>query len=220
LDDSNIIRLSKLMESCPEWWGDLLKSDNGKPVPNLHNVLVVLRGEPEFQQLFAYDQMLCGAILVRPLDDEPGFKPRPLTDSDVARIQARVQALALLRLSKDVIHQAVDVIAEDHSFHPVRDHLNGLEWDGVHRLETWLIDYLGVERNPYSMNVGAMFLVSMVARIFQPGCKVDHLLVLEGAQGQLKARPAGSSAASGSRTTCPTSARLAKTSRSTCAVNG
>jgi predicted P-loop ATPase len=186
LDDSNIIQLSKLVGSRPEWWEDLLKGDNGNPVPNLHNAVVVLRGEPEFHHLFAYDQMLCSAILMRPFDDAPGFKPRPLTDSDVSRIQTRVQALALLRLSKDVIHQAVDVIAEDRRFHPVRDYLNRLEWDGVSRLETWLIDYLGVERDPYSMTVGAMFLVSMVARIFQPGCKVDHLLVLEGAQGVLK----------------------------------
>lgn len=131
--------------------------------------------------------MMHSAIVLRGLDDEPsGFEPRPLTDADVSRIQARIQALALLRLSKDVIHQAVDVVAEDHKFHPVRDYLNGLAWDGKPRLEKWLIDYLGVERNSYTMKVGTMFLLSMVARIFQPGCKVDHLLVLEGAQGELK----------------------------------
>jgi predicted P-loop ATPase len=188
LDTKRIIRqLSEQWDQEPEWFFDLLKGDNGKPVPNLHNAVVILRGEPEFQGLFAHDQMLHSAIVLRGLDDEPsGFEPRPLTDADVSRIQARIQALALLRLSKDVIHQAVDVVAEDHKFHPVRDYLNGLAWDGKPRLEKWLIDYLGVERNSYTMKIGTMFLLSMVARIFQPGCKVDHLLVLEGAQGELK----------------------------------
>jgi predicted P-loop ATPase len=187
LDSNNIIQLDKLIAGQPEWAHALLKSDNGRPVPNLHNAIVVLREEQEFRQLFAHDQMLCSAILLRGLDDEPGgSNPRPLTDADVGRIQARVQSLALLRLSKDVIHQAVDIIADDYRFHPVRDYLNGLAWDGRPRLETWLVDYLGVERNPYTMAIGALFLISMVARILRPGCKVDHLLVLEGAQGELK----------------------------------
>ena len=188
MDTKRIIReLSEQFYQESEWFFDLLKSDNGKPVPNLHNAVVILRGEPEFQGLFAHDQMLCSAVLLRELDDEPGgFNPRALTDADVGRIQARIQALALLRLSNDVIHQAVDIIAEDHKFHPVRDYLNGLAWDGKPRLETWLIDYLRVERNPYTMTIGTMFLISMVARILKPGCKVDHLLVLEGAQGELK----------------------------------
>src|SRR5215470_16546073 len=96
--------------SLPEWWHDLLKGDNGKPVPNLYNAIVILREEPEFHGLFAYDQMLCSAVLLRGLDGESGPEPRSLTDTDVGRIQQRIQTLALLRLSKDVIHQAVDIV--------------------------------------------------------------------------------------------------------------
>src|SRR5215469_5293916 len=70
-----------------EWWDHLLKSDNGKPIPNLQNAFVVLSEEPEFHGLFAYDEMLRAAILVRDFDSETDFKPRPLTDVDVGRMQ-------------------------------------------------------------------------------------------------------------------------------------
>ena len=92
MDTKRIIRqLSEQWDQEPEWFFDLLKGDNGKPVPNLHNAVVILRGEPEFQGLFAHDQMMHSAIVLRGLDDEPsGFEPRPLTDADVSRIQARI----------------------------------------------------------------------------------------------------------------------------------
>jgi putative DNA primase/helicase len=83
----------------------------------------------------------------------------------------------------------VDSIARHNSYHPVRDYLESLpDWDGKPRINSWLLDYCGVESidsspNQYAMEVGEKFLISAVARILDPGCKVDHMLVLEGPQG-------------------------------------
>jgi predicted P-loop ATPase len=185
--DDNIIRLARLNDNQPEWVHDCVRGETGKPLPVLASVLVALRQEPSLQGVFAFDEMLRVPMLMQPLEDSAtDFAPRPLTDVDVGIVQARLQRLALKRLSKDTVHQAIDMRASECAFHPVRDYLDALKWDGTARLASWLTAYLGTPRSPYADTVGRMFLVSMVARIYAPGCKVDHMLVIEGPQGQLK----------------------------------
>jgi predicted P-loop ATPase len=158
--------------------------DRGEPLSISANALIAL--EATLPLAFAYDEMLRASILMEPLKPEAGFSSRPVRDIDVGLVQEKLQHLGLRRISKDVVHQAVDIRAYDRRFHPVRDYLNGLCWDGQPRLAPFASAYLGADRSPYSEQIGSMFLISMVARIYDPGCKVDHMLVLEGAQGGLK----------------------------------
>jgi predicted P-loop ATPase len=76
--------------------------------------------------------------------------------------------------------------ARRNSFHPVRDYLEGLKWDGVQRLDDWLVTYGGAEDTLYVRAVGAITLIAAVRRVRKPGCKFDEMLVLEGEQGTLK----------------------------------
>ena len=128
-------------------------------------------------------------MLLRPI---PGSEvaatglPRPVTDADVGALQVWLQHAGFSCISKDVVHQAVDLRAHECAFHPVRDYLDALVWDERPRLRRWLTDYLGAEANPYTQGIGDKFLVSMVARIFSPGCKADYMVVIEGPQGELK----------------------------------
>jgi predicted P-loop ATPase len=69
---------------------------------------------------------------------------------------------------------------------PVRDYLDALVWDGTPRLDKWLPTYFHAEDSEYVRAVGSRYLISAVARIYQPGCKVDHSLILEGPQGRQK----------------------------------
>jgi predicted P-loop ATPase len=76
--------------------------------------------------------------------------------------------------------------AHKNRFHPVRLYLSGLHWDGERRLDEWLHKYLGAAKSDYSTAIGKMFLVALVARIFEPGCKSDYMIILEGPQGAMK----------------------------------
>jgi predicted P-loop ATPase len=170
----------------PPWVSQCVLGDTLKPLPVLASALVALRAE--LPDAFAYDEMLCVPMLMQPLEDcdKPGFKPRPVTDVDVGIVQEYLQHLGLKRLSKDIAHQAVDVQAYKRRFHPVRDYLTALEWDQTERLDKLLPTYFGAEDVPYTLAIGRMFLISMVARIIKPGCKADHMPVIEGPQGKLK----------------------------------
>ena len=84
------------------------------------------------------------------------------------------------------IGRAVQAAARNNLVHPVRSFLDSLAWDGKARIDSWLIDYMHADDTPYARAVGPRYLISAVARIYQPGCKVDHMLVLEGPQGKQK----------------------------------
>ena len=185
-DDDNIIRLATAREARCEWLHACITGENGRILPNVANILIALRADPKLKDCFAFDQMLQAPLLTRPLNDSEGFEPRPLTDTDVTRFQEWLQLAGLRNISKEMTHQAVDVRAEECAFHPVRDYLNGLSWDGAARLENWLATYLGAKPTPYTKAVGRMFIIAMTARIFEPGCKADYMPIIEGPQGELK----------------------------------
>jgi predicted P-loop ATPase len=184
MDDENILRLVMQQEQRAEWLASCLNGDTGKPLAILANALIALRAE--MGGALAYDQMLCAPILMRPMVRESGFTPRPLSDVDVGLMQERLQHLGLKRIAKDVVHQAVDIVAFECRFHPVQDYLTALQWDGTSRLASFLPAYFGTVDNEYERVIGCLFVTSMVARILSPGCKADHMLVLEGPQGTLK----------------------------------
>ena len=176
--------LAKPADSAPDWLQQCVLGETGKPLAVLANALAAMRSV--MPGIFTYDEMLCVPMLMRSLEDEPGFAPRPVTDVDVGIIQVRLQHLGLKRLGKDIAHQAVDIHAYDNRFHPVRNYLKSLQWDGTARVENLFPTYFGTEATSYAQGIGPMFLTSMVARILKPGCKADYMVVLEGPQGTLK----------------------------------
>jgi predicted P-loop ATPase len=147
-------------------------------------VLIALARWPDS---FAYDEMLCAPILMCPIDGTNDFTLRPVTDVDVgpnSRSSAASWTQAHIERHGS---QAIDMRADKCRFHPVRDYLDSIKWDGNARVDRLFTGYFGSQSVPvYAEGIGRMFLISMVARVYDPGCKVDHLPVIEGPQGILK----------------------------------
>jgi len=86
-------------------------------------------------------------------------------------------------VKSNLVAEAVEVTARENGYHPVREYLDGLHWDGRPRLDTWAIDYLGATDSPYTRAVSPAWMIGGVARIYEPGTKMDYAVILEGPQG-------------------------------------
>lgn len=175
----------------PRWFAGMMRDDRGRVIANLANIMTALRQAPDLVDVIAFDDMLKASILLAPLPSlsdgtVPDSLPRPVRDTDVTQLQEWLQREGLPTIGRETTHQAVDLLAAERSFHPVRDYLSDLVWDRTARIGQWLSYYLGAENSEYYSAIGRMFLVAMVARIFEPGCKADYMMVLEGPQGARK----------------------------------
>ena len=205
----------------PDWLAGGCYDDMKRLVPNLATAMVALRCAPPLAETIAYDEMAGAAVLHAPLlgRDAGNFQRRLITDVDVGRIQEWLQLQGIEKLSKDVIHQAVEMRAHERAFHPVRDYLNAVAWDGTPRLAGWLTTYLGAEATEYNSAVGAMFLVSMVARVFMPAARPITCLFSKASRAHANQPLAKSSQANGFRIAFLT-LQPARTLRSTWPANG
>jgi predicted P-loop ATPase len=176
---------ASLTAERPAWHHECINDGNGQILPILANAAAAIRGDPILANAIAFDEMMRVPMLVSSIGDGNVY-PRPMTDADVIKVQERMQKAGIKRVGKDTVADAMRLCAEERAYHPVRDYLTTLTHDGVPRVDTWLAAYLGADATPYTRLVGRMFLISMVARIFQPGSKVDHMPILEGLQGAMK----------------------------------
>lgn len=171
-----------------EWQEQWHRSDSGAPLTNHFNAVHTLRNHDALKDIIRHDEMAHATILAGaiPGAEEQWTKARPITDADILFIQEAVQSCGLRRIAKETMRDAIAARAVEKRFHPVRDYLVRLQWDGKPRIGTWLSYYLGVEASDYASAIGKMFLIALVARVMRPGCKVDYMLILEGPQGAMK----------------------------------
>jgi Virulence-associated protein E len=159
--------------SATAWRATLLFTHNGQPKAVLANAILALRKAPDWQAVLAFDEFALASMAMR---------PPPWTDRDDALATEWMQREGI-SVTVNTVATAAETVAKDRSFHPVRDYLRGLEWDGSLRLEKFASRYLGAPDTGYSTKVSKCMLIAGVARIMEPGCKSDHIVILEGKQG-------------------------------------
>ena len=166
----------------PEWvLGFHLHPKTGKPLDDVHNWDLLMRHDPVLRAL-ARNEMDLTTVTRRPFPwrtVEAG-KDDALTNADRAQISAHLQrAYNMPRPAQEQLNGVIDMVAQDNAFHPVVEYLEGLEWDGISRVET----YLPGAADDYTRRVARLVAVQAVARALDPGVKVDNCLILTGRQG-------------------------------------
>lgn len=156
-------------------------TDKGAPIMSLDNAIRALEHDNSLLKHVWYDQFLDAIVT-----DWNGPMRQWADVDDVALCAYMQRYLGLTRLSVFQAHDAALMAAFHNPKNECKDWLNALAWDGTERLPYLLSEGFGAAHNAYTQAVGRCWMVSMVARVMRPGCKVDTVPVLEGEQGTFK----------------------------------
>lgn len=193
-------------------WRELLHiTEEGEIKVSLHNIALIVRHDPRTRGIMAYNQFTQEVVLYGTPGEKTIARPtKPVkqlsgsiwelrdpvngdlwADSHDHAIRDVIEAPSRqggygIKISDRDLKAAVDIVAHENAFHPVRRYLESLAWDGQSRVETLFIDYLEADDNAYHRATATLTLVGAVARVFEPGHKFDFVPVLEGKQGRRK----------------------------------
>jgi predicted P-loop ATPase len=194
----------------PGWRFRLARPKDGDVFVTLHNAMMILANDDPFTgtlgPMFAFDSYRCQAVLLRPPPrfdgsevDERGPYPRPWNTTDITLVTGYLQCAWNKNWPRANVADAMEVVARQNSYHPILDWINSLRWDGVYRIDTWMVEAFDVRnefdrngdeaeyarwkaREDYYAAIGARMLVASVRRLRRPGVKFDSMLILEGEQ--------------------------------------
>lgn len=173
--------LSADKEESDKWRGRLQLNEDGSIKTIITNAIMILTHDPALQGI-RYNDLARGIEVDGKLPWDRVNKY--WRDMDTSQLYSWVAKQYAVQFSKDKFNMALDVVADNRRFNPLLDYLNGLpEWDGVERVDTLLIDYLGASDNKYVRAVTRCTLIGAIKRAFEPGCKFDNVLVLDGRPG-------------------------------------
>lgn len=162
----------------PDVMAGLDPNKAGNPSGTVRNVVHVLTHEHRWE----------GRLKWNEFEETVVLDGRPLEDDGLTEVVLALDAAYKLRPGIDVLLRAVQHVAQRHRFHPVRDWLSGLRWDGTDRLAQFPTCRLGAAGSDLVGECGRCWFIGAVARVFEPGCKMDTMLVLVGPQGGGKSK--------------------------------
>lgn len=163
-----------------EWKAELEYTKSGKLLCNIANIILILENDPALAGHIVHD-------LFTGMDSAKGGLPwnknaNQWTDTDDANLRVWLEKHYDIT-GKEKIADALTAVLTRHSYHPIRDYLNGLTWDEVPRLDRIIIDYMGAEDSELNRAMSRKHFVAAVVRVFNPGCKYDYCLIMSGAEG-------------------------------------
>lgn len=163
------------------WKTKLVRGENGDVKPLITNAVLILENEPALQGI-RYNELSNGIEVKGKL---PWPRPNKYwRDVDDAHLYTWVADTYGVQFPESRFSKALSTVADKRRFNPLREYIQNLpEWDGVPRVDTLLVDYLGAEDSAYVRAVTRKTLIGAIQRVLEPGCKFDTVLVLDGKPG-------------------------------------
>ncbi|MFU0768938.1 virulence-associated E family protein [Staphylococcus pasteuri] len=165
-----------------EWDETLEITSKGNFKASIPNIEIILRNDPNLKKKISFNEFTKQIECLGKLPWNKETKIRQWQDGDDSSLRGYIERVYDIHHSGKT-KDAIISIAIQNSYHPVRNYLNQLEWDGQPRLERLFIKYLGVEDTEVNRTATRKTLTAGVARIMQPGCKFDYMTTLYGPQG-------------------------------------
>ena len=178
-------------------YGDAVKSDSAEEVTELvwdldgkgnkqvtvNNFVNAFKSDPLLNGLLAYDMLKETIVFTRPSFTAKGSKKGDLvSDTDISIIKGRIERMHGI-YNDAKLNDAIEQVSSDNAFHPIKLYLESLTWDGVPRIDSFLVDYMGAEDNAYTREAFRKMLLAAVTRIYEPGRKFDTALVFYSEEG-------------------------------------
>ena len=167
-------------QSIEEIKAGLETTEKGGVRQSIRNCLTVFQRDPLLSGAIAYNILTDRKDIIKPI----GFhrESTALNDTDMKYLLLYLEETYGLTNEKK-IDNAIGIVANENKYHPIRDYLSALVWDGTERIRFCLRHFLGADADDYTYEALKLFLLGAISRAFQPGCKFEIMLCLVGGQG-------------------------------------
>ena len=157
-------------------------TDKGRTKQTIRNCVTALQNDPVLKKAIKRNELSGRMDIVKEVPWERRSESLTVTDTDDSNLKMYLEDNYEIT-SERVIKKGVDIVSNENKYHPIRDYLESLMWDGVPRIENLLPRFLGAEKNSYTTGVMKMHMLAAISRIYEPGIKYDIMLCLVGSQG-------------------------------------
>lgn len=164
------------------WMRKLQRTKSGVPESNSYNCIWIMQHDPKLKQRFGLDEFAHRIVVLGNLPWRTVNGSDLWGDTDDACIRNYLSTVYQIK-GKGIIDDAITEVMNQNKFHPVREYLTALNWDGTERVDSLFIDFIGAEDTPYIRAVTRKWLCGAIARVMEPGIKFDTAIVLYGEQG-------------------------------------
>jgi putative DNA primase/helicase len=178
-------KTEELDEVNSEWMTALEIDAKGNFLSTANNLNLIFSHDPNLKGLFNYNTFDSKRYILRSAPWREVPEVEPMRNVDYAGVRNYIETTYGI-CSAHKIEDSLSLEIERHAVHPIREYLTGLNWDGRDRIGATLIDYFGAEDSSFTREAFKKMMVAAVARIMDPGCKFDYMLVLVGSQGMMK----------------------------------